>query len=581
MTLMLAGCGNPPRVALAPPPAPRVAAPMPVGANDERFVSHLASGYAGRGKHDALDSRLSDAYGGGASAGIVGLYGLRAQGASGSHTAALFGAERRLPPLDPNGRYATTYRPGGAALAAFEAALARGAIPAGYRTLVGDFGARYAPPIAPPDEAALAFRVDLGRVSPSAEGGRVPLRVAIRSSARRPERARLAVHLVLDNSGSMIGEAIDNARHAASALVARLADDDEFSLTIFSSDAEVVVDAGRVRHRRQQIAEAIKAIGIGGSTNIDAGLAAGYAEARRSPADAVRIVMLLSDGHANMGTDGATLAGRVGAAFEEGIQTSAFGLGADYDAALMSAVADRGAGGYYYLADSSQIASALDRELDARVMPVAQAIEVRIRLAPDVQPLKVYGSHLLAEDEAAAVRRQEVAVDVQSARRDGIARDRQRDERGGMRLFIPTFARDDRHATVVDLQVPRDSGARPLGTVEIRYKDRLRRQNVVEELPLRAGTADVGVERTVEAFAAGDAILRAATQIQRGETPVAALRLEAAATRLNAAATRLDDIRLAADARRLTALASAVKARTTGPLPLAVLLRGSGYGYLH
>ena len=43
----------------------------------------------------------------------------------------------------------------------------------------------------------------------------------------------------------------------------------------------------------------------------------------------------------------------------DGIQTSSFGLGTDFDAALMSRIADRGAGGYYYLADSSQITPAL------------------------------------------------------------------------------------------------------------------------------------------------------------------------------------------------------------------------------
>ena len=64
--------------------------------------------------------------------------------------------------LDPNARYATTYRPGGAALAAFDSAVARGQIPATYKDLVGDFGARYAPAIERPTEGALAIAVDTG-----------------------------------------------------------------------------------------------------------------------------------------------------------------------------------------------------------------------------------------------------------------------------------------------------------------------------------------------------------------------------------------------------------------------------------
>ena len=515
-----------------------------------------------------------------------GHYGLFAQA---SHLAA---RPLRLR-LDPNGRYATTYRPGGAALAAFDAAVTRGAIPSSYRTLVGDFGVRYAPPIAPPDEAALAFRVDLGRASLPPDGGRVPLRIAMRSSAHHPLRARLAVHLVLDNSGSMAGEAIANARRAAETLVGRLADDDDFSLVLFSGDAHLLVESGRVGPRRAKIVGRISGIGIDGSTNKAAGLDLGYAQARaRSDEDAVRIVMLLSDGHANIGdTDPAGLAARAAGAFQAGIQTSAFGLGPDYDARLMSSIADQGAGGYYYLADSSQISLAITQELDARLVPVAQAVELRVRLAPDIKPLKVYGSHQLDETDEASVRRQEVAVDRQSERRDGIVRDRQRDDRGGMRFFIPTFAAGDRHAMLIDLVVPRGAGNRSLGTVEIRYKDRLRKDNVVKEIPLHvsfatsaaesAATVDRSVAATAEAFAAGDAILDAAERIETGNAAAAIDRLSSAAARMTSASLRLDDIRLSADARRLANLVTAIQAGSTAALPLAVLLRGSGYGYLH
>ncbi len=262
-------------------------------------------------------------------------------------------------------------------------------------------------------------------------------------------------------------------------------------------------ESARAAHRLQH---EFRAIRIDGSTNIAAGLDLGYAQARaHSDADAVRIVMLLSDGHANIGdTDPAALAERAAGAFQDGVQTSAFGLGPDYDASLMSSIADQGAGGYYYLADSAQIAStAITRELDARLVPVAQAIELRVRLAPDVKPVRVFGSHELDESETASVRRQEVAVDHHAERRDGIARDRQRDERGGMRFFIPAFARDDRHATLIELAVARGTGDRSLGTVEIRYKDRLRKENVVKEVPLHisfaasAGGSASTVDRSV------------------------------------------------------------------------------------
>ncbi len=94
-----------------------------------------------------------------------------------------------VPHLDPNGRYATTYRPGSAALAAFDAAVARGSIPAADRDLVGDFAARYAPALAKPKTGAMAFAVDTERTAVGPNGGDVNLRIAMRSSDATPGRA--------------------------------------------------------------------------------------------------------------------------------------------------------------------------------------------------------------------------------------------------------------------------------------------------------------------------------------------------------------------------------------------------------
>ena len=171
------------------------------------------------------------------------------------------------PPLDPNARYATTYRPGAAALGAFDAALARGTIPPVYRDLVGDFGARYAPALAAPDKGALVVQVDTERAAMAPAGGPLHLRVALRSNpGRELHRARLSVAVALDVSGSMRGVAIDNARTAAAALVRRLDDGDRFSLVTFSGDAQVLVAAGPVGPRRARILAKITTITAEGGT---------------------------------------------------------------------------------------------------------------------------------------------------------------------------------------------------------------------------------------------------------------------------------------------------------------------------
>ncbi len=496
--------------------------------------------------------------------------------------------------LDPNARYATTYRPGGATLAAFDAAVARGALPATYRDLVADFGGRYAPTIESPGRQALAFRVETDRTSVAPQGGFLHLRVAMRSSDESPGRSPLSVHLVLDVSGSMKGAPMENAKRATQSLVDRLEPTDMLSITTFSNLARVLVPAGAVGPRRQLVRTQVAAIAADGGTNISAGLDLGYAEARRSPdpANATKIVMLLSDGMANAGdTNPESIARRSANALNDAIQTSTFGLGDSFDAAVMSTVADRGAGGYYYLKDSTQIAGALSSELDARLQPVAQAVEVRLRLKPDVKPVRVYGSRELGEQEARAVRSQEIAVDKNVAKKTDIAQDRKEDADGGMRFFMPAFARGDRHAMLVELELPAGVGERSVGSVEIRYKDLLRKKNITEEIAIRAPyavsdaesakTTNASVVGTMQAFSAGDAILRASELAASGSRDRASTMLRERADLLTLASKSLAEPRLQEEAARVSKLASIVGGETgIDPVPLAILLRGSAYGYL-
>jgi Ca-activated chloride channel family protein len=502
-----------------------------------------------------------------------------------------------LIPIDPNGRFATTYRPGGGHLAAFESAVARGIIPTAEREVVSDVGARYVSAFDVPKGKAMAIRTDLERGKLSPGGGPFHVRLALRSTAEKSaERPHLSVHLVLDVSGSMAGESITRAREAARALVDKLAPNDDFSLVTFSTDAEVKVADGPVGSRRDSIKKTIADIHEGGGTNIGKGLELGYAQAsaKTIPEDAVRVVLLLSDGHANIGVTAPDKLSKVALdAFQRGIQTSSFGLGPDYDGALMSAIAAEGAGGYYYLRDAEQIAPALGTEIDKRLDPVATAVEVRVRLKKDVSLLRVYGSRRLTGEEAARVRAQEIAVDRQAEKRDHIAKDRQDDAEGGMRFFIPAFAPDDGHALLFQLAAPAGAGEKSLAIVELKYKDRVSKKNVVEEFPIKLAYADSdaqsgasidpSVARTIQGFAAGEALSDAAGRIARGDRAGAIALLTEREQILRQAAETLKEPLFLKDADRLARMRghAGTDKGVGDPLVLALLLETAGRSHLH
>ena len=502
-----------------------------------------------------------------------------------------------LVPIDANGRFATTYRPGGGHLAAFESAVSRGIIPASEREIVSDIGARYTPQMDAPTATALAFRTDFERAKLPPGGGPFHLRIALRSTAgRAAERPHLSVHLVLDVSGSMAGESINRARDAARTLVDRLAPTDDFSLVTFSNEANVKVPDGPVGSRRDAIKKIIGEVHEGGGTNIGGGLELGYAQAvtKTIPDDAVRVVLLLSDGRANVGIVAQDKLSKLALeAFQKGIQTSAFGLGQDYDGALMSSIAEDGAGGYYYLRDAEQISPALSTEIDKRLDPVATAVEVRVRLKKGVDLLRVYGSRRLSEAEASRVRVQEVSADKQAAKRDHIATDREDDAEGGMRFFIPAFAPDDAHALLLQLTVPPGAGSKPIASIEIKYKDRLSKKNVTDEMPVTiayadgdaasAATIDASVARTAQGFAAGEALSQAATKIAHNDRRGAIALLTEREAILRQAADTLHEPLFLKDADRLARLRQHAGTDTGvgDPLVLAMLLETAGRSHLH
>jgi Ca-activated chloride channel family protein len=502
-----------------------------------------------------------------------------------------------LLPIDPNGRFATTYRPGGGHLAAFESAVARGIIPAAEREIVSDVGARYTPAMDAPTSTALAFRTDFERAKLAPSGGPFHVRLALRSTAgRAAERPHLSVHLVLDVSGSMAGESITRAREAARTLVDRLAPTDDFSLVTFSNEADVKVPDGPVGARREAIKKIIGEVHEGGGTNIGRGLELGYTQAvaKSIPEDAVRVVLLLSDGRANVGLVAQDKLSKLALdAFQKGIQTSSFGLGQDYDGALMSSIAEDGAGGYYYLRDAEQISPALSTEIDKRLDPVATAVEVRVRLKKGVDLLRVYGSRRLSEAEASRVRVQEIAADKQAEKRDHITKDREDDAEGGMRFFIPAFAPDDAHALLFQLSVPSGAGSKPVASIEIKYKDRLSKKNVTDEVPVAvayadsdaasAATIDPSVARTVQGFAAGEALSQAASRIAHNDRRSALALLTEREAILRQAADTLKEPLFLKDADRLARLRqhAGSDSGVGDPLVLAMLLETAGRSHLH
>jgi Ca-activated chloride channel homolog len=463
--------------------------------------------------------------------------------------------------LPQSGVLASTFVGGHGAAARLEDLLDRGVMVDGERVqlaALGELGTLFYPRSV---RDAVGLHAEMERTRVLEGGERVHLQIALMArEGEAPPRPRMDVRLVLDRSGSMSGEKWQRAVQAAHALVDRLRPTDTFGLVSYSDSASVDLAPARVGDRRAAHA-AIDALEIGGGTNIESALRAAYADApRRRAASDVLLVLLLSDGVANVGLTGPDeLAELAHAEFDRsGVLTTAVGVGTDFSEETMLGIAREGSGSYHFVRRPADIEEILGDELEQRALSVAQDLRLRIELAEGVVARRVYGSQLLDEAQAARVRQTEVAVDARLARELGIARDRERDVETGLRMHIPTFRRGDQHVVLMELEVPAGHGALPVARVLLDYKDLARESNehaVVDVRAERTADAEVAtastvrpVKRTVLAFQAGDALQAAATALGTGDVFAARQALAERIELLRAGATLWRDEALARDA---------------------------------
>jgi len=200
--------------------------------------------------------------------------------------------------------------------------------------------------------------------------------------------------VVLDRSGSMQGAKLDYARRALQQLLSGLAGDDRFALFSYSDAVQKHCDLLPADDlNRGLMHSAVNGIFAGGATNLGEGLRAGI-ELITAAGDSGRPgrVILISDGLANRGvTDPAALGRMAAAAAGREFAVSTVGVGADFNEFLMTQIADRGAGSYYYLENPEAFAEVFQKEFLATRSAAAAGIAVRMTLPAGVRLLDASG----------------------------------------------------------------------------------------------------------------------------------------------------------------------------------------------
>ncbi len=192
-----------------------------------------------------------------------------------------------------------------------------------------------------------------------------------------PAVDHVSMAIVLDRSGSMSGQKMEDARRAVNRLIDLLRDGDELAVVSFGSD---VTGGQLVRiapDTRKELHDEVNALVASGGTNVSAGLNAGL-EALTRAKGAGRVVFI-SDGQPTEGkTSAYELANLVAAMHRQSLTVTALGVGHDYDGALLTQLAERGGGMTGHLQNVATLEEVLGQELNAARS--ASARDVRLVL---------------------------------------------------------------------------------------------------------------------------------------------------------------------------------------------------------
>ncbi len=208
----------------------------------------------------------------------------------------------------------------------------------------------------------------------------------------RKTRPPINVALVLDRSGSMSGEKLQQAKSAAIMALDYLQPEDTLSVVAYDSEVEVLVPATSLR-RKISIVSAIEGIEAGGSTALFAGVSKGAAELRKFIEDnRVNRIILLSDGMANVGPSKPSELGRLGRKLGgEGIAVTTIGLGLGYNEDLMVRLAGTSDGNHVFVESPSELATVFRNEFGELVSVIAQDVIISIHCHNGVRPIRVLG----------------------------------------------------------------------------------------------------------------------------------------------------------------------------------------------
>jgi Ca-activated chloride channel homolog len=208
-------------------------------------------------------------------------------------------------------------------------------------------------------------------------------------NAPMPERNQVIpkdVIIVLDQSGSMLGEKWRQAQAAANFILNGLNPEDRFNAVVFSTGYRIYANTLQPVSEAPKAAQWINSLEAVGGTDINAGLqtALGMADPARQT-----VILFLTDGLPTEGvTDARSILANFGAKATPNTRLFAFGVGDDVDTFLLDSLSSAYGGTSVYVRPMENIETKVSSLYSKITSPVMTALDVQFTgiMADDLQP---------------------------------------------------------------------------------------------------------------------------------------------------------------------------------------------------
>ncbi len=188
------------------------------------------------------------------------------------------------------------------------------------------------------------------------------------------QRRPLNLSIVIDRSGSMIGQPLKQAINAAHLLVEQMTAEDTLSVVVYDDKVDTIFEPQLVKNK-DIIYTVLSKIRAGGCTNLSGGWLRGCEHVQtHHAANKINRVLLLTDGQANVGiTDSKVLIKTAQQKSQENhVSTTTLGFRERFNEDLLMGMAKQGNGNFYFIQNPEDLVSVFQIELESISSLIAQ-----------------------------------------------------------------------------------------------------------------------------------------------------------------------------------------------------------------